>query len=71
VYGTSTPPVGREAPFITPDELSRELPLDLETAAEIERSRYRIGEILDGADDRLLVLVGPPCVPGCGEASGS
>jgi 3-deoxy-7-phosphoheptulonate synthase len=36
-----------------------ELPLPEPTAAVVERTRGEVGNVLDGADDRLLVVAGP------------
>ena len=43
----------------TPEELMRDLPLS-ETAAEVvTRTRQQIYDVLDGKDDRLVVIIGP------------
>ncbi len=43
----------------TPEELMQELPLS-ETAAElVTRAREEIYDVLDGKDDRLVVIIGP------------
>ncbi len=42
-----------------PDEVLRELPLKEEGARTVFEARMRIREILEGSDDRLLVIVGP------------
>ena len=46
-------------PLMAPALLEDELPLDDARAALIARSRREIEAILTGADDRLLVVVGP------------
>jgi 3-deoxy-7-phosphoheptulonate synthase len=46
-------------PLLTPAALLDELPLDGAMAATVERSRAEVQAVLDGADDRLLVVVGP------------
>jgi 3-deoxy-7-phosphoheptulonate synthase len=46
-------------PLVMPAILEEELPLDEEGAAFITRTRREIGEIILGADDRLMVVVGP------------
>jgi 3-deoxy-7-phosphoheptulonate synthase len=46
-------------PLIAPAVLMDELPLAAEPAAFIRASRQAVGRILTGADDRLLVVVGP------------
>ncbi|MEC9484121.1 MAG: 3-deoxy-7-phosphoheptulonate synthase [Halomonas sp.] len=43
----------------TPAELRRQLPLDAELQRTIATQRQAIRAILDGRDDRLLVVVGP------------
>jgi 3-deoxy-7-phosphoheptulonate synthase len=46
-------------PLLTPAALLDELPLGDAKAATVERSRSEVRAVLDGADDRLLVVVGP------------
>ncbi|MFE9284554.1 3-deoxy-7-phosphoheptulonate synthase [Nocardiopsis alba] len=46
-------------PLIAPQDLLAELPLDEESTALVENSRAEIKRVLDGEDDRLLVVVGP------------
>ena len=46
-------------PLLSPAALLDELPLDDAWAAAVERSRAEVRAVLDGADDRLLVVVGP------------
>lgn len=46
-------------PLLTPAALLDELPLGDAMAATVERSRAEVRAVLDGADDRLLVVVGP------------
>ncbi|CAN7226252.1 3-deoxy-7-phosphoheptulonate synthase [Pseudarthrobacter oxydans] len=43
----------------TPQELIAELPLDARVADVVERGRDEVRAIMDGVDDRLLVIVGP------------
>ena len=43
----------------TPAEILAELPLGDRRAALVERSREEIARILDGTDDRMLVVIGP------------
>jgi 3-deoxy-7-phosphoheptulonate synthase len=43
----------------TPQELIAELPLAAEAADVVERGRDEVRAIMDGVDDRLLVIVGP------------
>ncbi|MGX1159665.1 3-deoxy-D-arabinoheptulosonate-7-phosphate synthase [Arthrobacter sp. SLBN-100] len=43
----------------TPQELIAELPLAAEAAGVVERGRDEVRAIMDGVDDRLLVVVGP------------
>ncbi|MFL1377819.1 MULTISPECIES: 3-deoxy-7-phosphoheptulonate synthase [unclassified Nocardiopsis] len=46
-------------PLIAPRDLLAELPLGDERTALVERSRTEVKRVLDGEDDRLLVVVGP------------
>ncbi|CAL9426225.1 Phospho-2-dehydro-3-deoxyheptonate aldolase, Phe-sensitive [Nocardiopsis dassonvillei] len=46
-------------PLIAPRDLLAELPLGSERTALVERSRAEVKRVLDGEDDRLLVVVGP------------
>ncbi|RAX16855.1 3-deoxy-7-phosphoheptulonate synthase [Pseudarthrobacter sp. AG30] len=43
----------------TPSGLLAELPLDARAADVVERGRDQVRAIMDGVDDRLLVIVGP------------
>lgn len=43
----------------TPQEMIAELPLDARMAEVVERGRDEVRAIMDGVDDRLLVIVGP------------
>ena len=43
----------------TPSELIAELPLDARVADVVERGRDEVRAIMDGVDDRLLVIMGP------------
>ena len=45
--------------LVSPEELARELPLSNELAEVVIRGREAVASILDGRDDRLLVIVGP------------
>ncbi|WP_138414614.1 3-deoxy-7-phosphoheptulonate synthase [Sinomonas gamaensis] len=51
--------VAEFAPLPTPRELLAELPLTADAEATIARSRDEVRAVLDGVDDRLLVIVGP------------
>jgi 3-deoxy-7-phosphoheptulonate synthase len=51
--------IARTAPFATPEAVLAELPLSDDQAEVVLRGRSEIGAILDRADDRLLVVVGP------------
>lgn len=51
--------IERLVPLITPQELFDELPLDDERVSVLLRGRAAAHAVLDGADDRLLVIVGP------------
>jgi 3-deoxy-7-phosphoheptulonate synthase len=44
---------------VSPDKLIQELPIGEETAHRIDTARQAIRRVLSGADDRLLVVVGP------------
>jgi 3-deoxy-7-phosphoheptulonate synthase len=46
-------------PLLSPAALLDELPLTDEAAATVERTRTEVRAVLDGYDDRLLVIVGP------------
>ena len=46
-------------PLIAPQDLLAELPLGKESATLVESSRAEVKRVLDGEDDRLLVVVGP------------
>lgn len=52
-------PLHGEQVLPTPAELRRELPLDAELRAKVTAQRQAVRAILDGRDDRLLVVVGP------------
>jgi 3-deoxy-7-phosphoheptulonate synthase len=56
---TSNLRVSRFEPLPTPQEISAELPLDTRASAVVERGRDGVRAIMDGVDDRLLVIVGP------------
>jgi 3-deoxy-7-phosphoheptulonate synthase len=47
------------SPLIPPSLLRAEHPLSPESAERVDRSRDAIVDVLDGRDDRLLVVVGP------------
>jgi 3-deoxy-7-phosphoheptulonate synthase len=51
--------IERLVPLITPQELFDELPLDDERVEVLLRGRADTHAVLDGKDDRLLVIVGP------------
>ena len=46
-------------PLLAPDALLEELPLSPEQAAVVIRGRREVHAVLEGLDDRLLVVVGP------------
>ena len=56
---TSNLRVSEFTPLPTPSELIADLPLDAQAAAVVERGRDEVRAIMDGVDDRLLVIVGP------------
>jgi 3-deoxy-7-phosphoheptulonate synthase len=49
----------RISPLISPSLLRQELPMPMSTAPQVERARDEISQIVHGADDRLIVVVGP------------
>jgi 3-deoxy-7-phosphoheptulonate synthase len=51
--------IERTVPLATPAQLLEELPLNDDQAEVVLRGRSEISAILDHADDRLLVVVGP------------
>ena len=59
---TTTAPerhIASYTPLPTPAELLAELPLDPDHAAQVASHRDQVRAVLAGADDRLLVVVGP------------
>jgi 3-deoxy-7-phosphoheptulonate synthase len=46
-------------PLFSPSALLDQLPLDDDATATVEQSRAEIRAVLDGSDDRLLVIAGP------------
>ena len=56
--GADTRIVGYEQ-LISPTDLLDELPLSEAAAASVQRSRGEVRAVLDGSDDRLLVVAGP------------
>jgi 3-deoxy-7-phosphoheptulonate synthase len=46
-------------PLVPPAILMEELPLDDQQTAQVASGRAEVGAIVDGRDDRLLVVVGP------------
>jgi 3-deoxy-7-phosphoheptulonate synthase len=46
-------------PLLSPAALLDELPLTDDAAATVERTRAEVRAVLDGSDDRLLVIAGP------------
>ena len=51
--------IGAVRPLITPALLQERVPVDDATLALVETSRAAIAAVLHGADDRLVVVVGP------------
>ena len=49
----------RISPLLSPALLRHELPVDTGIAATVTRARAEVVDILDGRDDRLIVVVGP------------
>lgn len=56
---TSDLRIRAQKPLIAPAVLEDELPLSDEGAALIARTRQEVAAIITGADDRLLVVIGP------------
>jgi 3-deoxy-7-phosphoheptulonate synthase len=56
---TSNLRVSEFTPLPTPQDVLAELPLDRRAAEVVGRGRDEVRAILDGVDDRLLVIVGP------------
>ncbi|PVZ61209.1 3-deoxy-7-phosphoheptulonate synthase [Arthrobacter sp. H-02-3] len=56
---TSNLRVSEFTPLPTPQDLMAELPLEARMAEVVGRSRDEVRAIMDGVDDRLLVIVGP------------
>src|SRR6202034_3061148 len=55
-------------PLLSPAALLYELPLSEAGGQLVERSRGEVSAVLDGADDRLLVIAGPCSVHDPGAA---
>lgn len=55
-------------PLVPPAILTEQLPLSTEGAILVHQTRHEICRILDGADDRLVVVVGPCSVHDTGAA---
>lgn len=51
--------IAKAVPLVRPGELRDELPLDDDLAATVLDGRRDVARVLDGHDDRLLVVVGP------------
>jgi 3-deoxy-7-phosphoheptulonate synthase len=51
--------IERAIPLVTPAQLLADLPLGEQREAAVVRGRQQVSAVLDGADDRLLVVVGP------------
>jgi 3-deoxy-7-phosphoheptulonate synthase len=51
--------IERVVPLVDPETVLEELPLTDELADEVVRGREEVKAVLDGEDDRLLVVVGP------------
>ncbi|MGY0236025.1 3-deoxy-7-phosphoheptulonate synthase [Longispora urticae] len=57
--GMNDPRVDRMTPLAPPELLHRELPLDEARRQAVADARASVAAVLDGRDDRLLVVVGP------------
>ena len=51
--------IERVVELVSPAEILEDLPLDAEQEEEVLRARAEVAGVLDRADDRLLVMVGP------------
>ena len=60
--------IGAVRPLITPALLEEWLPVPQHTLALVESSRAAISRVLHGADDRLVVVVGPCSIHDHGQA---
>ncbi len=60
--------IGAVRPLITPALLEEWLPVPQQTLALVESSRAAISRVLHGADDRLVVVVGPCSIHDHGQA---
>ena len=60
--------IGAVRPLITPALLQEWLPVPAEALALVESSRAAISKVLHGADDRLIVVVGPCSIHDHGQA---
>ena len=60
--------IARVSPLTTPADVLERLPLEPQLAEVVLRGRDVVAAILDGADDRLLVVVGPCSVHDVGAA---
>ena len=58
VYANDTRVTGYEQ-LMSPQELMRELPVSETSKATIARARHDAARVINGQDDRLLVIVGP------------
>ena len=58
VYANDTRVTGYEQ-LMSPQELMRELPVSETSKATIARARHDAARVINGEDDRLLVIVGP------------
>lgn len=56
---TKTPHISNITPLTPPNALINRLPLDAESSQQVEQAREAIQAILNGQDDRLVVVVGP------------
>ncbi len=51
--------IERIVELVSPAQLLEDLPLGEEREQAVVRGRGEVGNVLDGTDDRLLVVVGP------------
>jgi 3-deoxy-7-phosphoheptulonate synthase len=69
-HHTSDTRIAGYEPLLAPAALLAELPLGADRETTVEQGRTDIRRVLDLADDRLLVIVGP-CSPAGWPSSGA
>src|SRR5690242_20744221 len=59
MFATDDIRIDRLRPLLPPAILMEELPLDEDQARQIATARSEIGDVLQGRDDRVVIVVGP------------